>query len=130
ADGRAEAASAALAGLDAMRVPWRDGRWYVHDTLERDAARNDLVLNTHVHAVIAASAASSDVTPALEALDAALSMRGERARGAVLAAMLAVSDRLRTRGRGHALAHRAQHMGARARVRSPHLRLPGGWIGR
>src|SRR5438874_2575647 len=40
ADGRAEAAASALAGLDALSVPWRDGRWYLHDTLERDAARN------------------------------------------------------------------------------------------
>jgi hypothetical protein len=130
ADGRAEAAACALAALDAMAVPWRDGRWYVHDTVERGAARNDLVLNTHLHAVVAASAAGGDVTPALLALDAALALRGERARGAVLAAMLTVSDRLRARGRGHALAHRAEHMAARARARSAHLRLPGGWLAR
>ena len=45
ADGRAEAAACALAGLDAMSVAWGDGRWYLHDTLERDAPRNDLVLD-------------------------------------------------------------------------------------
>jgi hypothetical protein len=130
ADGRAEAVASALDGLDAMSVPWGDGRWYLHDTLERDTPRNDLVLNTHVHAVVAASAAGSDVAPPLTALDAVLSLRGERAPGAVFAAMLAVSDRLRARGRGHGLAHRAQHMAARARARSPHLRLPGGWLAR
>jgi len=130
ADGRVDAARRAGAALEAMSVPWREARWYAHDTAERDADRNDLVLNTHVHATVAAHAAGVDVAPALRALDAALALPSERGRGFVVAAMLGVSDRLRSIGHGHALAHRAEQMAGRARARSPHLRLPGGWIAR
>jgi hypothetical protein len=129
AAGDGDPATAAMRGLDGLAVPTDGGCWYLHDTLEHDAGRNDLVLNTHVHALVASRAVGHDVAPAMAALDSALSLRGEP-RGVVLAAMLGISDRLRSRGRGHALAHRAEQMAARSRTRTPHLRLPGGWVAR
>jgi hypothetical protein len=126
----------ALNALDTFAVPWQGGVWYLHDSAERDAGSNQLVLNTHVHALVARLAAGRPIGEGLLALDRALSLGGERARGVVLAAALAASDRVRaSRQRavaqaGERLNWMAQASDGRTRLRAPHLRLPSGWMAR
>lgn len=128
-----------VAGLGRMAIawghgPWGQGTWYVHDSLEGQAcaagAAPHLVLNTHLHALLALTVAGADRADADTALDTALGLPPEGARAWVLAALLAASDAAGTLGRGQALADRAQEMAARSRARRPHLRLPGGWLAR
>jgi hypothetical protein len=126
----------ALRWLDDLRVEWGGGDWYLHDTAERDRGANELVLNTHVHALVASLAGGNDIAAGMRALRRALTLAPETSRRAyVLAMALFAGDTLRGRrgpaGRaGHELAVRAQHSAARSRARVPHLRLPGGWLAR
>jgi hypothetical protein len=125
-----------LDALDGFSVPWAGGTWYLHDSLERDTEINHLVLNTHVHALVVRLAAGRRIDDGLLALDRSLSLTGEGTRSAVLAATLAVSDRMRASSRG-ALADAGQRLNwmaqasaGRSRARAPRLRLPGGWMAR
>lgn len=133
ADGRfAEAARRAHEALSSLATG--DG-WYRHDSLEAAAGENHLVLNTHVHTLVARVAASLPVRDGLAALDRVLALRAEP-KGPLQAAAIGLSDVLRAapwpavREQGWRLAERAHHSAARSRVRRPHLVLPGGWIAR
>src|SRR3954471_13107664 len=53
AAGREDGARRAVEGLDRLSVPYGGGRWTLHDSMERDAGDNRLVLNTHVQATLA-----------------------------------------------------------------------------
>ncbi|HEY1636127.1 MAG TPA: hypothetical protein VGL48_14985 [Acidimicrobiales bacterium] len=129
-------AERALDALEGFAIPWEGGTWYLHDSVERDAGANELVLNTHVHSLIARLAGGRPIDEGLLALDRCLSLTGERARGTMLAAALAASDRLRASGPGslaevgNQLHWMAQASAGRSRARSAHLRLPGGWLAR
>jgi hypothetical protein len=136
-DGKlANLASKTVGALDAFAVPWADGIWYVHDSAERDAGANQLVLNTHVHALVARVAAGCSIDDGLRALERGLSLTGDRIRSSVLAAALAVSDRARASNieavasAGGRLHWMAEASAGRSRARTPHLRLPGGWMAR
>lgn len=76
AAGEDTAAELALDALESLAVDCAGGRWIRHDTVERDAGTNDLVLNTHVQATLALHAGGRDVTGALRALDAVLQRGG------------------------------------------------------
>jgi hypothetical protein len=129
-------AETALDALEGFAIPWEGGTWYLHDSVERDTGANELVLNTHVHSLIARIAGGRPIDDGLLALDHCLSLTGERARGAILGVALAASDRLRASGSGtlgevgNRLHWMAQASAGRSRARSPHLRLPGGWLAR
>ena len=70
---RFESAAARLVELlRTFTVPFGGGDWVLHDSLERDDGRNDLILNTHLQAMIALRAAGADTEPHRRALDAAL----------------------------------------------------------
>lgn len=130
------AGRAALAALDGLAADLDGDPWYRHDTGEAGAGRNDLVLNTHVHTIVARLAWGLDVSGGLRALDTALGLPSQRGRAWVQAGAIATSDLLRAtpwpavRERGWRLAERAHFSAARSRTRAPHLALPGGWLAR
>ncbi|MHB8670312.1 MAG: hypothetical protein ACYDAD_07110 [Acidimicrobiales bacterium] len=129
-------AARALGALESLAVSQGGGRWYLHDTAELRGGRNQLVLNTHVHALVARAAAGEPISEGLAALDAALALRPEGARALALTAVLAASDAaraVRRPGGGDLMDHlalRGQEAAARSRSRRAHLRLPGGWLAR
>ena len=109
------------------------GRWVLHDSLERDDARNHWVLNTHLQAILALQAAGQDVRDHLDAAVAALEPRVTGAHGLRTATGLVVAETLRAHGpRRHAGRRIAsayeRAAGACSAARA--LRLPGGWIAR
>ena len=132
----ARAAGSAADQLAEYGVPWAGGTWYLHDSLEREAGHNDLVLNTHLHATLALLAAGRDVESARVALEAALSLRCHRPGAYLHAAAITAADAIRAVAPA-ALAAKVRNMtrsthaaAGRYRSRFPHFRAPGGWIAR
>lgn len=130
-------AERALAAVESLAVPYAGGRWLLHDSAERDAGRNTLVLNTHVQAMLALHAGRRDVAPYSRALDAALRLRPPIAPGLASAAPAACAAVLRGRGRnrlqrlGESAWWRAERSRGRLRERRPHLMSHGlGYIPR
>jgi hypothetical protein len=131
AAGRADAAARHLVALEAMSVPCRGGRWYLHDSAE--AGDHDAVLNTHLHTQLARRALGGDVADAWPPLAAVLRPR-RQPRAWWHAAELAVADRF---GLDH-LGDRAEAGWAAARARARArgaagdiaLGLPGGRLAR
>jgi hypothetical protein len=129
-DARAERAADAV---ESFGVPFAGGRWYLHDSVEQEAGRNDLVLNTHLHALTALRACGRDVGLGLRALDAALQNKVRGARGIAAGGALASADLVRAFApyrRGRRAAARAQARLARAAERERSLRIPGGYLAR
>jgi hypothetical protein len=129
AHGEHELAARALAGLDQLSVNYAGGRWTLHDSEERDAGANHLVLNTHVQSIVARTATGADIAADLRAMDAALNLRLPTPAALSTAARIAVSD-MAGGWLGRSTGGRAQERAAEARRSVPHLRLPGGWIAR
>lgn len=136
-DPRLRGAAARVADqLGGYGVSYAGGTWYLHDSLERDVDRNDLVLNTHVHAMLALRAAGRPIEDAGRALDTALSLRSRRPAAHLWAAAIAAADAAtawapgRARGVGVRLGRRSQSAAARYRTRHRHLRAPGGYLAR
>src|SRR5207237_674290 len=69
------AADRAADGLESFGTPYAGGRWYLHDSVEQSEGRNDLVLNTHVLALIALIAGGRGAAPGLRALESVLAAR-------------------------------------------------------
>jgi hypothetical protein len=127
------AAARAADGLESFGVPYGGARWYLHDSVEQEAGRNDLVLNTHLHAITALRAAGHDVERGLGALEAVLAGRARGARGAAAGAGLAAADvalALAPRRVARPLARRAQQRLARTAEQARVLRIPGGYVAR
>lgn len=130
AAGRVDAAHRHLDALVARSVPWRGGRWYLHDSTEGDPAA---VLNTHLHTLLARRALGRDDAEGWPPVAAVL--RSRRApRAWWHAAELAIADRV-GRGRPGPLAHLADRAEAgwgraRAAARDGALALPGGRLAR
>lgn len=133
ADRQPDAVERALAHLDRLAVGHGPTRWWRHDSLEDGS---DLVLNTHLHALLARRAAGAVDGDGEAALHLALTRRPSAVRSAAHAADLLVADlgRGALDGRRHAwvasCAHAAEMRAARQRHRHPHLLLPGGRTGR
>src|SRR4051812_43605645 len=127
---RAELAADAI---ESFGIAVGGGRWYLHDSVEQDAGRNDLVLNTHLHALTALRACGRDVEPGLRALDSALEAKTGGARGIATGAAVGCADLVRAlspAGRGRRMASRAHERLARLCEREHALRLPGGYVAR
>jgi hypothetical protein len=130
AEGRHDALSQALLQLDALGTGVGGDRWWRHDSLEQGGS--DLVLNTHLLALLARRAGGLVDDDGVAALHRALAVRPSRRRALVHAADLLAGDLARGAldGRRHGWvgdrAHTAEMRAARARQRSPHLVLPGG----
>jgi hypothetical protein len=119
--------------LAGFTVPFCGGGWVLHDSLERDAGRNDLVLNTHLQAIIALRAAGAETAAHERALLAALEPRaaGRAALRAVVG--IAALELTRAYGSERLTGSRPGRRYARAAgvcAGQSALRLPGGWIGR
>ena len=129
------AAARAEEMLNGFAIPFGGGTWYLHDSLERAAGRNDQVLNTHAHAMAALLAAARPLCPAARALDFTLAQRSG-GRGGLVAAALAAADGI------HALAPRrwwphsaelrarAHRLAAEHRRAVPYLQGPLGHLAR
>ena len=129
-DPRAERAADAI---ESFGIEFGGGCWYLHDSVEQEAGRNDLVLNTHLHALTALRACGRDVEPGLRALDAALAAKARGARAAITGATVAGADLVRAfapAGRGRRLAARAHERLAHLCEQERALRLPGGYVAR
>ena len=134
-DGGFQRAAERIADLiETFAVPFEDGVWYLHDSVEREEGRNSLILNTHLHAIVALLAAGREVSKARRALVAALELRSRRPGAYLHAAGVAISDATaavtpRPGSRASLRsAMRARGRSAKYRMRHPHLRAPGGWI--
>jgi hypothetical protein len=118
---------------DHFTVDAPGGRWVLHDSLERDAGRNDRILNTHLQAILALRAAGRDVRAHLAAAVAALEPRAGGLSGLRAAAALVAAETLRARApRRYARRRMASaYQRASTACSAAHaLRLPGGWIAR
>lgn len=127
------AAERAADGIESFGAPVSAGRWYLHDSVEQAHDRNDLVLNTHLHALTALHACGRDVRLGLHALEAVLGARARGLRAAGLGAALAASDLGRAYGPGRAagaVARRVHSRVARLTGTTRALRLPGGFVAR
>lgn len=129
----ARAAERAADAIESFGVEFASGRWYLHDSVEQDAGRNDLVLNTHLHSLTALHAAGRDTAGGLRALDAVLAARARGPRALLTGAGLAATDVLRalplprTPRRPYVRAHeRVARFAARERA----LLVPGGFVAR
>jgi hypothetical protein len=119
--------------LESFAVPLGGGRWYLHDSVEEAAGRNDLVLNTHVHTLTALRACDRDVGPGLQALDAALAPRARGVKAIVAGASVGMSDLVRALAPlapARRLARSSHARVARRAVSQRALRLPGGYLAR
>ncbi len=120
--------------LRTFTVPYGGGEWILHDSLERGAGRNDLILNTHLQAMIALQAAGADTEPHGRALLAALTpaASGRAARRA--ARLIATLEAARSFGPERLVrfvrARRPYALAAEVCADQAALRLPGGWIAR
>jgi hypothetical protein len=127
------AMSTAADALESFTVPFGGGSWYLHDSVEEGAGRNDLVLNTHLHAITALRACGRDVKPGLRALDAALSSRLTGARGLAVGAALGAVDLARAFAPVGGTARAAIAVHARLAWTAADqraLRVPGGFVAR
>jgi hypothetical protein len=132
-DRHRRAAARAADALESFGVPLGGGTWYLHDSVEEGAGRNDLVLNTHLHALTALHACGRSVDPGRRALAGVLGevVRGRQgialAAGALVTdAALAVAPRRVAERIGTVVHGRLAARTARDRA----LRLPGGYIAR
>jgi hypothetical protein len=128
-----QAAERACKLLDGFTIDAAGGRWVLHDSLERDAGRNDFVLNTHVQAVVALLAAGRDARAHIAAMRGALSPRAGGRGGFRAAAGLALFETVRARGpRRYVRRHMvpAYTRAAEVCTHAHAFRLPGGWIAR
>ncbi len=119
--------------LDEYTVDFAGGRWVLHDSLERDAGRNDVVLNTHVQAIVALMAAGRDVAAELAALEEVLAPRAEGRAGVRAASAIGLAETVRARGPRRAVRRRipkAYARAARTAADQRALRFPGGWLAR
>ncbi|MGH9085489.1 MAG: hypothetical protein ACRDYW_08555 [Acidimicrobiales bacterium] len=129
-------ADRACDALDLLTVPHGSGVWHLHDSLELDAGRNDLVLNTHLQVMVVRLAFGRDVTAGSGPLREVLRVPPPRARaiaiGATAFAATAVAARAngRTAARAERLVERARHAAEAASAGADGLRFPGGWTGR
>lgn len=132
--GRVERAAARAAdAIETFAVPFAGGRWYLHDSVEQHAGRNDLVLNTHLHAINALRAAGRDTEAGLRALAAALRRRAGGPSGIATGAAVAIAELAGAFGPqrvARPLAHRVHHRVADVAGRERVLRLPGGFVAR
>lgn len=132
ADDLPRSARGAVRLLDEFARPWRGGTWYAHDSCEVDDGRNDLVLNTHLQAIVVRLAAGLDVGESMRAAHAALALIPERARGWVIGHGLRAASALgltSTRPRSR-LVRRFDRAAVGAQLRHGRLAYPGGWIAR
>lgn len=126
-------ARAACRALDEVTV---DGAWTLHDSLERDAGRNDLVLNTHLQVTVARHAFGADITRELGCLDDALAIPTPRLRALEvgLAALGSTTVAAWHSGgigqRAERIVGRARHAAEELSSASGRLRFPGGWTSR
>jgi hypothetical protein len=128
-----QAAARAAEAIESFGVPLMGGRWYLHDSVEQEAGRNDLVLNTHVHAVTALRACGREVKPGLRALEAVLARRARGPQAIAVGAALAAGDAVRAfapRRIGHPLARRAEQRLASLAGGAQALRIPCGYVAR
>jgi len=120
-------------GLESFGTPYAGGRWYLHDSVEQSEGRNDLVLNTHVLALIALIAGGRGAAAGLRALESVLAARARGARAIAAGAALAAGDLSRAfapRGiAGHA-AKRVQPTVASVAAEARALRIRGGFVAR
>lgn len=127
------AAERAADAIESYAVPLAGGRWYLHDSVEQEEGRNDLVLNTHLHAVTALRACGRDVAPGLRALEAVLGRRARMPRAWLVGAQVAAADATRAfapRRIGRRLVPPSQEALARLAGSSRVLRFPGGYVAR
>lgn len=127
------AAERAADAIESFGVAFAGGRWYLHDSVEQEAGRNDLVLNTHLHSITALRACGRDVSGGLRALDAVLAKRPRGARALAAGAGLAATDLLRAfplRRIPHRPVVRAHERLARLAARERALLVPGGFVAR
>lgn len=129
AAGDDDALPAAWRHLDALAVGSGGERWWRHDSLEDGS---DLVLNTHLLALLVRRAVGATDGDGVEALHRALALRPPLVRSIAHATHLLTGDvaggvfDARRRPWVGALAHGAEVRAARERQRRPHLLLPGG----
>jgi hypothetical protein len=129
-------ADRACDALDRLTVPRGDGVWHLHDSLELDAGRNDLVLNTHLQVMVVRLAFGREVTASSAPLREVLRVPVPRARAAAIGAAALASTALAARRRGRTaagaerLVERTRHAAEAASAGAERLRFPGGWIGR
>jgi hypothetical protein len=119
--------------LDELSVELAGGRWILHDSLERDGGRNDLVLNTHIQAMVALMAAGRDIRGELAALEEVLAPRARGAAGLGVVVRIALAETVRGRGPRRLVRRRirrAYERATRVAAESGSLRFPGGWIAR
>ena len=128
-----DARERAAAALESFGVPLAGGVWYLHDSVEEGAGRNDLVLNTHVHALTVLHACGRSIAAGLLGLRAMVGPRMGGARAAAVAVAVAVADL----GLAFAPPRPAQRVAAAAHARLAALtagrralRLPGGFVAR
>jgi hypothetical protein len=129
----ARVAERAADAIESFAVPFAGGRWYLHDSVEQDEGRNDLVLNTHLHAVTALHASGRDVTPGMRALEAVLAARARGPRALAVGAGVAAADAARAlvpRRIGRRLVPPSQEALARLAGRTRALRIPSGYVAR
>jgi hypothetical protein len=128
-----DACAQVCAVVDSFTVDAYGGRWVLHDSVERDAGRNDRVLNTQVQGILARLAAGRDIGAHLHATAAALSPRVASLAGLRSAAELALLETVRARGPRRYVRRRVSPVYTRASdvcTRAGAFRLPGGWIAR
>lgn len=125
-------ASNALKLLDEFAVQSWNGVWYRHDSMEVDEGRNDLVLNTHVQAMIVRVAAGLDVTAPMRALRLALSVPPERSRAWLVGHGLRAASLVGAAAprAGARLNRRLDLAAVHAQQRHRTLAFPGGWVAR
>ena len=128
-------AESACRALDAVTVDGPGGLWTLHDSLERDAGRNDLVLNTHAQVLLVRHAFGRDVGHELDHLDDVLRVPPARWRTlevglATLASTAVAAHRSALRPRAERVVVRARHAAEGLSADSGRLRFPGGWTSR
>lgn len=123
----------ACRALEAYAMPWQGGQWIAHDSIEKQAGRNDLVLNTHIHAIVAMKAAGGDVTGPRQSLNIVLQSCVSGSAGRALGGALAVADLSRAhlpRRVSTRIASRIHQSSAKYASEQRRLRFPGGFIAR
>jgi hypothetical protein len=133
-DERFVRAAAQVCGvLDRFTVDAAGGRWILHDSLERDDGHNDVVLNTHVQAVIALLSAGREVDAELRATGAVLEPKLGGPAGIRSAAAISLVEGVRAIGPRRTIRRRVSPTYKRVALRCQEataMRLPGGWIAR
>jgi hypothetical protein len=128
----AESARRAVRLLDDFGRPCGGGTWYAHDTSEIDAGRHDLVLNTHLQAILVRLAAGLEVAGAMRAARAALETVPEWSRGRIIGYGLRAASivGLASNDLGDRCADRLRRSAVGIQHRTSRVMFPGGWIAR